>query len=107
MILAAYLLLLTFKVTATLACAVYCIRISKVKHVPTTTWLLFGMGFLMRFITQFQGFLYTKSILGIYAGYNFWLILANQLVEVAIISCFLIGLSRIYYGMKASKFIEE
>lgn len=107
MILAFYLLLLTFKMTATLSCAVYCVRISRIKLVPTFTWMLFATGFFLRFLTQFQGFIYTNNILGIWQGFNIWLVILNQAIEVVIVACFLIGFARTYYAIQSSKFVQH
>lgn len=102
MFLSAYLLLLTFKMTATVACAVYCFKIASFRITPTFTWILFCVAFMLRFFTQLQAIVYTNNILGIYSQFSTALIIVNQVIEVIIISSFLIGIFRTYYGLKSS-----
>ncbi len=100
--LSTYLLFLTFKIVGTLACAVYCWKISRLKMAPTFSYMLFCSAFILRFFTQIEAFAFTRDILGLWSNYNFWIIILNQFIEVLIIGAFLIGFSRKFHFTKAS-----
>src|SRR5688500_1941791 len=97
---------LTFKIFATLICAFYCWRISRLDHTPTTTYVLFCIAFTLRFLTQLQGIFYTRDILGFLSGYPAWLIIESQLVEAIIAACFLIAILKKFSTYKTLPIIK-
>lgn len=99
-----YLLLFTFKVAATLMCAVYCFRIARLNLTPTCTYILFSTAFSLRVVTQIRAAFYTKDVVAIWSGMAVERIIWNQTFETMIIGCFLIGFARTYYKLASSPF---
>lgn len=95
-----YLLFFTFKVVATLMCAVYCYRIARLDLTPTFTYMLFVTAFVLRLLTQVRAAFYTREIVALWDGYGPTQLLVNQAVEVVIVACFLIGILRKYHGFR-------
>jgi len=96
-----YLILLTFNITATLACAVYCFKIARFKITPTFTYMSYSIGFCLRLFTQLQYIIFVAPNQGLSDGLGTFLIVM-QIIEVAIIMAFLLGISRTYYMIKRS-----
>lgn len=96
-----YLILLTFNIAATLACAVYCFKIAKFKITPTFTWMSFFTAFCLRFFTQIQYIVFVGSGTASEAGMCAFLLII-QSIESSIVAAFLIGISRTYYIIKRS-----
>lgn len=101
-----YLLLLTFKVVATVTCAVYCWRIARLNLTPTFTYMLFCAAFGLRFVTQMRAALYTREIVAVWSGYSVPQIVTSQAFETVIVGCFLIGFLRQFHGFKDLRFLS-
>ena len=99
-----YLLLLTYKIVATAACALYAFWIARLPNSPSKTYYLFLTAFSFRLFTQIQGIFYTQDILGFLSGYSPWLIIESQVVEVIIVTCFLLGILSKYHVYKQLSF---
>lgn len=95
--LSVYLLLLTFKVTATVMCAVYCWRIARLNMTPTFTYMLFFTAFSIRVGTQIYAAFFYKDIVAVWVGTSVFRIIVSQIAETVIVGCFLIGYARKYY----------
>lgn len=104
--LSVYLLLFTFKVVASVMCALYCYRIGRLNLTPTCTYMLFFTAFCLRVVTQIRAAFYTRDIVAIWVGIAVRQIIVSQALEAAIIACFLIGFARTYYGLANSPFMS-
>lgn len=102
-----YLLLFTFKVVATLMCAVYSFRIARLNLTPTFTYMLFFTAFALRLVTQIRAAFYTKEIVALWEGYSPARIIQGQFLEVVIVACFLIGILRRYHVFRDPPFIRQ
>lgn len=102
-----YLLLFTFKVVATVTCAVCCYRIARLNLTPTFTYMLFCVAFSLRVYTQIRSAFYTREILRLWQGYSATVIIQRQFIETVIIACFLIGILRHYYVFRDPPFIRQ
>jgi len=69
--------------------------------------MLFAAAFVMRFITQLQWFINNARVMEPHGDINFGLAIANQSIELAIITCFFVGFARTYYAIKFSTFTRN